>query len=447
VDSCFQSGVDAASTAQLLTALQPTVSLDGHTNSIRTCSFHPSVAGLMCSAAQDSTFRMFDVEQGHEVSRIDIPQAVTVNMSFNYDGSLLALAGKDRNVRIIDPRARSVVLNTRDTLPSLASSAAAGSRSSVDLSATNAYLGRNLRVAWCCTRTGVNADPLVTVSAASNGQRQIHLWDPRSMSAPLITKHIDNASGQLFPLFDETMNTLFVAGKGDTVIRTFELLFLEETTSSTSSSSSASTADKVLPSFMEKLPDFQSSADPIAGVCMLPKRCCAVREVEVCRLLKLTTDALTPISYKVPRADHLKAFFHDDLYAPCRARRSLAAVADWESADTDPSVFQPLLESLQPEGMQAISSSVRQPTPSVQRSKIDSFKQQIQKQEEESKQRESTFARLQNLAVQNAQYNKNLSGGASSPVPTSASAATSSKQGAVAVEEEVDSDDNWDDDN
>lgn len=425
MDSCFKQDNRSAA----ISSLEPTCSINKHTNSIRTVAFHPTVSGLLCSTAQDMTLRCFDAEQGSEVSCLQIPQAVTVNLTFNYDGSLMALAGKDRAVRIVDPRAGTVILSTENTL----ASAAAGSRTSA--TGSNPYLGRNLRVAWCATRTGVHADPLLTVSAGSNGMRQMHLWDQRSMQAPLITKSIDNGSGQLFPLFDETMKTVFLVGKGDTILRTYEMIFLEETTAA-----GAPAADAVLPGLLEKVTDFQSSIEPFAGVCMLPKRCCDVRNVEVARVLKLTSDALIPISFKVPRADHLKSFFHDDLYPSVRSRNALAAVPDWESTDADVAVFQPLLESLQPEGMAKVSESTPDPTPSSTRSKVDSFRLEQKRVEEESKLREDKFARLQNLAVQNSQYNKNLSGGVSN-APTAAAAAK------AAEPEEVDSDDNWDDDN
>ena len=428
VGSCFQR--EASQRAEALTSLEPLVAIHKHTNSIRTVNFHPTVSNLLVSTSQDMTLRYFDAEQGSEVSCMSIPQAVTVNVSFNYDGSLMALAGKDRTVRIVDPRSGAVVLTTESSL----AAAAAGSRSSVGSS--NPHIGRNLRVAWCATRTGAFADPLITVSAGSSGQRQVHMWDPRNLQAPLVSKSIDSASGQLFPMFDETMNTVFLVGKGDTIIRTYEMIFLEETTPTVVTN----------PSLLEKSTDFQSSIEPFAGVCMLPKRCCDVRNVEVARVLKLTSDAVTPISFKVPRADHLKTYFHDDLFPPVRARTSLATVPDWESADSDASLFQPILESLQPEGMPAISTSAPEPTPSSTRSKVDSFKQEQVRAAEENKQREDNFARLQAMAVQNSQYNKNLSGGTSNVAPTATAARVAAAHAqAAATAEEVDSDDNWDD--
>ena len=302
------------------------------------------------------------------------------------------------------------------------------------LSTVSGGIGRNLRVLWCSSRVGVAADPIATVCSGSSGLRQLSLWDPRKLGdGPLCSKSIDNASGQLFPMFDESMKTIFLAGKGDTVLRMYELHYLEEGAAVVEAAADASvaagigasvatpTAAQIVeypsdwdgfvpPVLLEKSSDFQSSREPIAGVCMLPKRCCNVANVEIARLLKLTNESLIPISFKVPRADHLKSYFHDDLYPPCRAARTLATVPDWESAESDASIFAPVLESLRPEGMEVMSERPPEPAPSQSKSKVQSFKAEIKRAEDETAQKEGNFARLQALAMQNAQYNINKSG-------------------------------------
>lgn len=372
--------------------------------------------------------------QTRRLSQIPIP----TNVSYNYDGSLIAVSSKDRSLRIVDPRVGSIISNAFST--------------------GGGVIGRNLRVCWCDTRTGIYADPLLTVSTSGSGMRQLHLWDIRKFDSPIIMKTVDNASGQLFPLFDETMNTVFVAGKGDTIIRTYELHFLEEQATIINDDSSSSRVDGIdktssvssLP-LLEKSSEFQSSMEPIAGICMLPKRCCNYRNVEMVRLFKLTSDAVIPISYKMPRAEHLKSYFHDDLYHPIRSKRSLATVSDWMDTTNavDPMIFQPILDSLQPSDMIALSTLSSQDlqanTPSVNASKIDSFRRDIKQKEEEKQMREDKFSKLQQLAFQNAQYNKNQSGG-KMMIGHLDAIGTKNTAAVVAVdEEEVDSDDNWDD--
>ena len=382
--------------------------------------------------------------QMRRLSQLPIP----TNVSYNYDGSLIAVSNKDRSLRIVDPRVGSIVSNAFST--------------------GSGVIGRNLRVCWCSTRTGVHADPLLTVSTSNSGMRQLHLWDIRKFDSPILVKTIDNASGQLFPMFDETMNTIFVAGKGDTIIRTYELQFLEEQATITTDDK-VNEVDKTPPSetvlnlnqisslpLLEKSTEFQSSMEPIAGICMLPKRCCNFRNVEVTRLFKLTSDAVIPISFKMPRAEHLKTYFHDDIYHPIRSKRSLATVSDWmdtthHDAVVDSSViFQPILESLQPTDMIALSTLSSQDlqanTPSVNASKIVTFRRDIKQKEEEKQVREDKFSKLQQLAFQNAQYNKNQSGGKMMSGLNAIGMKNAAGGVVVAAgEEEVDSDDNWDD--
>lgn len=301
---------------------------------------------------------------------------------------------------------------------------------------------RNLRVSWCAR--SATQDPLVSVSAGSHGLRQISLWDPRSLAQPITTKSVDNASGQLFPMFDEGLNTVFLAGKGDTVVRAYEIASLSAAAAVEAGGSTPTPATNG-DYLMEKACDFQTSREPIAGVCLLPKRVCDVRSVEVARLLKLTADSVVPLHFRVPRAEHLQNYFHDDVFPPVRARHTEVTVSDWEHAPRSEyhvanPLFTPLRESLRPEDMTNVSEKPAEPAPSASKSKIESFRNKIAQDKEEERERESQFARLQQLAVQNAQYHRNLSGGAAPKRIGSVVVHNPQQQS-----DEEDSDDNWDD--
>merc|ERR1711871_754660 len=207
---------------------------------------------------------------------------------------------------------------------------------------------------------------------------------------PTCTVPIDNASGQLFPMFDEGLGVCYVAGKGDTIIRSYELTFLEDTSSAT----------------CVKASDFQSSKNPIAGICLLPKRLVDVRKIEVSRMLKLTTDSVLPISFTVPRADILKSYFQDDIYLPIRSKTPSAHITDWTGSESIN--LAPVMESLQPEGMTSVSHKPEGP---VRASRVVEFRDSIRKTETEMKQKEETFSRLQDLAIQRSKYHPNASGG------------------------------------
>jgi len=351
-------------------------SLTTHTHSVRSCNFHPTVSGLLFTTSLDLTLRLHDINNSKEVSCLNLgftEGGQSSNLSFNYDGSSIALACKDRSVKIYDLRAGSIVMNT---------------------SPSSAHIGRNLRVEWC--NTGKSCGSLATVSAASSGMRQLHLWDPRDLSSPISTQSIDNAAGQLFPMFDEGLGCIFLAGKGDTIIRSFETTFLDE-----------GGANCV------KCNEFQSSKSPISGICLLPKRLMDIRNVEVARILKLTTDSVYPISFTLPRADVLKSYFQDDIYPPTRSKTSEVSVSDWveaakSSGEMSSLNLTPLFDSLQPGGMIPLSEKPDSP---VKASRIAVFKDDIQKAENENKKKEDAFTRLQDLAIQRSIYHPNASGG------------------------------------
>lgn len=384
--------------------IQPFVQFKQHSNSIRTINFHPIIANMFCSTSQDMTLKFFDINNESLISSFKLDQLpnnnssnlLVSNTSFNYDGSLLAMTTKERYLHIIDPR---IISNSTATL--------AHSVSSQDCP----ELGRNLRVEWCASNY-TPYDPLVTVSSNNTGGRSISLWDPRNMKNVLVTKYIDNGSGLLFPFYDPSLNSVFVAGKGDTMIRTFEMYDLNQ------GSSSAETSNYLF----DKVNEFQTSKDPIAGICMLSKRSCNFRQIEVSKILKLTSDSIIPISFTVPRAEHLKQYFQSDLYPPIISKNSSVSPNDWVEAckvgeqkqdfSELTALLKPELESLKPYDMIDVNDRPAEhvTAPSQSNSKISMFRSQIESQKEEEKQRENTFNKLQQLAFQNAQYNKNLSG-------------------------------------
>lgn len=379
-----------------------------HTNSIRTINFHPTVPNLFCSTGQDMTLRFFDLNTMEEISCLNVATATAdnqgssaselansliTNLSFNFDGTQLLMASKDRQLRWIDPRRNQLI----DTIQHAK------------------YLGRNLRVAWCAR--SLSEDPVVTVSAGNGGMRQIALWDKRNWKEPAAVRMIDNASGQLFPLYDEGLNVVYVAGKGDTMIRGFEISALNNAPSAShdSEAPTSSPADDYHYLF-EKCFDYQTlGRETIAGVCLLPKRVVDYRQVEVSRMLKLSTDTVIPIHFHVPRADYLKEYFHDDIYLPVRSNQdSSATMLDWKNLSLSEAetatIFAPVMESLKPADMTAVSEKPVTPVPSERNSKIQSYRANIAQKAEETKQNEEKFNRLQQLAFQNAQYHKNASG-------------------------------------
>lgn len=335
--------------------------LKGHNNSVRTINFSPTVESLLCTTAADMTVRLWDASVGREVANLDLgltEGSFVHNVSFSYDGTLLSAAGKDKKVRLVDPRAS----------PSAAVVA-------VVESARNS-LHRNTR-ALICSR-GASSSCVLTTSSNDSGSRLLQLWDPRALSGePLATQQIDNGSSMLYPMYDESSGVCFVAGKGNTNVRYFELLFLQEGSVS-----------------CERANEFNSS-EPINGLCLLPRRVCDVRWVEAARVYKLGSSSVTPISFVVPRASYLKDYFQDDLYPPVRSLKPAGSMSEWLAGRA---TFEPSLESLKPADMPALSEKPEEKVVKSRPTSVD-FRKALDESEDRNRQAQQTLARFTELAM------------------------------------------------
>jgi coronin-7 len=211
-----------------------------HTSSVRCLRFHPRTNNLLASSSLDNTVRIWDIEQCKDVcvTNIDLQEGASVtNVDFNYSGYQMLAACKDKTVRFIDPRVGTVHQTTPEN-----------------------SLGRNLRATWCDTPAG---GAVVTTFMGPSGRRQIQAWDPRNMQAPQSSQVVDNNSGMLYPIFDEDTGLCLVVGKGDTIIRFYEMSFLSSTFT-----------------FMKSCDYSSAAGEPIAGACLLPKQLCDFRNVE-----------------------------------------------------------------------------------------------------------------------------------------------------------------------
>ena len=192
---------------------------------------------------------------------------------------------------------------------------------------------------------------------------------------------------------------------------------------------------------VDKCNEYASQGDsPFSGMCLLPSRTCDVHQVEVVRLLKLSSDSVTPMSFTVPRAEHLKSYFQDDLYRSVRSNQPSYTIADWTQKTTTTATsssttsgasissslnttqpndicsslhyaFKPKFQSLKPSNMINLSQRpVEEALLSAKnKNKNPTFRSEIEAKEMENQSRDSEFKRLQALAVQRSLYHPNKS--------------------------------------
>eukprot|EP00929_Paragymnodinium_shiwhaense_P108411 TRINITY_DN74734_c0_g1_i1.p1 TRINITY_DN74734_c0_g1~~TRINITY_DN74734_c0_g1_i1.p1 ORF type:complete len:453 (-),score=136.30 TRINITY_DN74734_c0_g1_i1:131-1489(-) len=292
---------------------EPVVNLEGHQKKVSFCHCNPTVAGIVASAAFDLTLRIWNYEEQEEVFQMPTPEQVT-HMKWNYSGGLLATTMKDKTLRIVDPRAKSLV---------------SGCKIHDGVKAS--------KVEWA--QNPVETDEnfkLVTTGFSSQAERQIAYWDMRMFSAdattevePLQLLSLDNGTGALFPFFDSGAQMLYVAGKGDGNVRFFE-------------------ATKEEP-YLHFISHYSSQV-PQKGFTCLPKRCVDVMQHEIMRGLKLEATAVVPISWKVPRKSEL---FQEDIFPSCPAPTPAMTGEKWCGGAE---AKMPILQSMKPGDASAMVS-------------------------------------------------------------------------------------------
>jgi coronin-1B/1C/6 len=104
------------------------VILSGHKKRVDVVQFHPTAYHIIASGSTDKSVKIWDIEAGiiphnlpfiskgkEQLSLDSLHTDVVNSLSWNYNGSLLATVSKDKKIRVIDPRANSVIQVTRIT--------------------------------------------------------------------------------------------------------------------------------------------------------------------------------------------------------------------------------------------------------------------------------------------------------------------------------------------
>ena len=251
---------------------EPNASLHGHMRKVTHVKWNPTAANTLASVGAEYNVKLWDIEKKAEVWSSDSAHNdLILDLAWDYTGNQYATTCKDKNVRLFDGRSGE--------LTNMIEGAHSGSKS-----------------AKCCF-LGPSGN-MLTVGFTRTSMRQFKIWDPRDLTKPLKEVDIDQAAGVIMPFYDNDTGMLFLAGKGDGAIHYFDV---------------QSTAPYAVP-----LNTYRSTASA-RGMAFLPKRGVDVSKLEACRLLKLTTNSVEPLSFIVPRKSDS---FQPDLYpdtAACEA--------------------------------------------------------------------------------------------------------------------------------
>ncbi|KAJ1724298.1 hypothetical protein LPJ53_001450 [Coemansia erecta] len=277
----------------------PMLTVKAHAAACSSVKFHPTVAGVLATAATVSTasksseVRLWNVSASTESAFWETSvDGIVDSVAIRGDGQLISAITHDGICQIYDPRQH-------------ASSAA----SSVGRTAAIYAPGRPTRVLWLGEKPY-----MLTTGLTRMRERSAALWDQRNLAKPLASISLQPSTKPLIPLYDEDTQLAYLAEKGDNAIRWVD-------------------AD---PSSAKPLAELGTVVlqSQVSGCALLPKRALRVMSGEIARVHVVTENsgagtgaAIIPISHVAPRRTYLD--FHADLYPDTRAPLPAQSFDQW----------------------------------------------------------------------------------------------------------------------
>jgi len=292
------------------TMTESVVDLVHHQRRVGTVLWHPTAQNILLSAGSDNKVCLWNVGTGECLLAFNLPDLV-LSGCWNWDGSEVLFTLKNKTIIRCDPRSGEIEESA------IAHEGSKGARA--------IYLKNGL---------------VFTTGFTKHSERQYSLRAPGHLDDPIVMVELDTSNGVMFPLYDPDTNIVYLCGKGDSVIRYFEI-----------------TPE---PPFVHYINTFQTP-DPQRGVGCMPKRGCDTQTCEISRFYRLNNNGFCQvIPFKVPRKSEL---FQEDLYPDTQAEMPALTAEEWwvDKKNADP-VLTPMSEN----GVQAIEvEELKKVTPNI----------------------------------------------------------------------------------
>lgn len=243
--------------------------------------WHPIASNVLMSVSQEPKVCIWNLDEGvAEVEITQFPDTI-YNASWSVKGDRIVTSCKDKKFRIFDARSGDLVV------------CGGGHEGS-----------KPQRVIFT-----FNDKFLFSCGFSKMSERQYGCWlytDSEITEGDI--GELDTANGCLIPYYDADHQMVYLAAKGDSVIRYYELVEEEP--------------------YFHYISTYQSK-DAQRGLAIIPKRSVDVNTCEVMRFYKLTsgkTGIIKPVSFTVPRKSDL---FQDDLYPDAVDVEAAQEASDW----------------------------------------------------------------------------------------------------------------------
>ncbi|KAI8329747.1 hypothetical protein BC941DRAFT_442318 [Chlamydoabsidia padenii] len=313
---------------------------DSHMDKVNLLAFHPNAKHILATASHDlgkPTIRIWNTSStlSPELILTGTHHDTILAMAWRPDGKAIATYSKDKQLRVVDARTGEL------------------------LGKTKTHEGiRPSRLIWLDDH-----QHLVSVGFGLGSMREILVFDTLDLSKPLTKRSIDVSPSIMNAYYDRDCKILYVAGKGDRTIHSYEV-----------------ENDFTLTPLAKM--EFGSLQQ---GFAFLPKRHCNVKELEIDKFYRLTSTTIEPVGIHVPRAR--PEFFQDDIFIPTLdVEHSTHDATDWIQGK-DKSLER---ISMQPQDMTPLSQAPPPPNAARSKAKFESGKKQVS----EDQQRQDTMNRM-----------------------------------------------------
>ena len=263
------------------------MSFEEHTKKAKAVMWHPIVENMMASYGEDTTVRIWDVNQGEcaiTFTGVDEPCHA---IRWSPDGDLLGATVKKNTMAFFDPRVESSVIRAAS------------------------HVGpRAQKISWIDQKT------VVTAGFGPGANKEIAVWDLKNLEAPLAKADVPDGTGIQHIDFDREHNLLFTAGRGDSQIEFFQI-------------------NKGALKIITYLDAYRAKGASKA-FCWMPKWAVECTKHEVRRAARVTSDkTLENIAFMLPSKSGL---FQPDLYPPFPSNTPNGKIDEWISGTNKPAI-------------------------------------------------------------------------------------------------------------
>jgi len=264
------------------------VDLHGHQKKVMYVHWHPTAANILLSASADNHIVIWNCGMGQALVDIDCHPNLIQCISWNYDGSRFVTTCKDGQIRVINPRNGEVLKQFKGH---------GGGTKSTQV-------------------TFLKNGMIFTTGFSKMSEREYALWDAQK-GIFKVMEVIDQSNGVLFHYYDVDTAMIYLIGKGDSVVRYYEI-------------------NDDLP-FVHYIAMYQSAA-PQRGAGFMPKRGCNPSVCEITRIFKLHTKGLVEVIPMIcPRKVNASEIFQEDLYPDTVSDTPALQADEWfEGKNADP---------------------------------------------------------------------------------------------------------------